>query len=663
MEIDYVGVSPEYGMWDIGTREVNEPYYPEYNKLGVEDAIAGNIKYRQIWWYKLNQDIPDNAINIRFYFNRYSVSEIEHAETSGTREITASCINIGPVEFSIKSNKSKFELIKDASTTLIDSRPLSPEYAGITLCYNTGLLYNISIVEKQWIGVAFTVDERLTPGIDDTCKLEVNYYKYQGSSYHPVIYYDLPTTTITPTSKHIDSHSGSYTIDVTSNTSWTVSDVPHWASAASTPGGGNGSITITYRSNESTSSRSAVIKIGDKTHTITQAGKAPSTSISPTSMTIAASGDGYHIIVTSNVDWAVRGLPDWAFAQLASGSGNGQVWISAYPNNSTDSRSATFTIGGKSHTITQSGTTPSTNITPTTKSVGNGDGSYTLSVASNTSWQVSGSYNWVRANINAGSGNSSITITYDPNNSTDSRSATFTIGGKSHTITQSGKEESNPLLFKEDFKDLKSWTTWGHPSPYIDYEIGNPAPSFCNNGDSSWDSGITSIAIFDYSTGLTIEANAYQIEFDTWESFVFGLSSVPSYGNNEGVKPSVWIRSKHDNGDITQCGLYYSASDTEVFETYDADTSWRIYRIVILPDRRVKFYKGDQMIYSSTHTLSLGFNHMPLVVGGRASSTVLVDNIEVYSGEPKSITPTLGIANKRTSIPIPIPLKWSKLFK
>ena len=189
-------------------------------------------------------------------------------------------------------------------------------------------------------------------------------------------------------------------------------------------------------------------------------------------------------------------------------------------------------------------------------------------------------------------------------------------------------------VFEESFDSLDNWTLWGSPVPVLDTSSGYPAPSFNNHGDGMYDSGAISKQTFDFSKGLTVEADAYQDRFGVWQSFVIGLARKSSYGSSVGASMSVGIRSAHDRGDTTQCYVSYSATETEVFELYDPSTDWRHYRFVIRPDRRVEFYKGSEHLYTSTNQLDMAYNNMPLVLGSRAYySPVLIDNIRVITGQ------------------------------
>jgi hypothetical protein len=162
-------------------------------------------------------------------------------------------------------------------------------------------------------------------------------------------------TTISSATASISSDAQSYTIAVTSNTSWTASSDSAWATVSPASGTGDGTVTVTVTANTSTSSRTAIITIDGQTQTLTQAGVAASTTISSATASISASAQSYTIAVTSNTSWTASSDSAWATVSPASGTGNGTVTVTVTANTSASSRTATITIGGQTQTLTQAG--------------------------------------------------------------------------------------------------------------------------------------------------------------------------------------------------------------------------------------------------------------------------------------------------------------------
>ena len=88
-----------------------------------------------------------------------------------------------------------------------------------------------------------------------------------------------PFTNISPASRTIAYDAGPYNITVTSNTAWSVTGIPAWASANPASGAGNGTVAITASQNNTGSARNATIVIGGKSHTLTQQEELPLGSV------------------------------------------------------------------------------------------------------------------------------------------------------------------------------------------------------------------------------------------------------------------------------------------------------------------------------------------------------------------------------------------------
>ena len=151
---------------------------------------------------------------------------------------------------------------------------------------------------------------------------------------------------------------------MTSNTSWSWKSNANWLTRNDTsPQTGNQDFSYTVAENASTSPRTGTItftsSVGGltKTLTVNQAGAAALTSISPASKSTASAAGSYTIAVTSNTNWTVASNQNWATVSPGSGSMNGTVTVTVAANTATSQRTATITIGGETHKLTQAAAT------------------------------------------------------------------------------------------------------------------------------------------------------------------------------------------------------------------------------------------------------------------------------------------------------------------
>jgi hypothetical protein len=127
------------------------------------------------------------------------------------------------------------------------------------------------------------------------------------------------TATVEPTTLMLDlngkddlvSEGGSYDVEVSSDGLWSV-QVPSWIRAEPSTGAGDGTVTLTVLPNTSLKSRTAVVKIGGRQHTVEQAGVLKP-SISDPAMIDPAIVSGYYQllipVVNLPVTFSVKNLP------------------------------------------------------------------------------------------------------------------------------------------------------------------------------------------------------------------------------------------------------------------------------------------------------------------------------------------------------------------
>jgi unsaturated rhamnogalacturonyl hydrolase len=177
---------------------------------------------------------------------------------------------------------------------------------------------------------------------------------------------------VAPSNLTVNSASGSTGIfNITSNTTWNVTDNASWLSLSSASGTGTGTLTVTTSgANTSLSARSANVTfsatgVTSVMVTVTQSGASPALSVAPASLTVtSASGSTGSFNVTSNTTWNVTDNASWLSLSTASGTGNGTLTVTTSgANTSLSSRSANVTFSASGVTsvtvsVTQSGAEP-----------------------------------------------------------------------------------------------------------------------------------------------------------------------------------------------------------------------------------------------------------------------------------------------------------------
>ncbi len=243
--------------------------------------------------------------------------------------------------------------------------------------------------------------------------------------------------TITPASQSFSNAGGNVTVTVNGGAgcAWTAVSNAQWVTVTSGSAGvATGTVTLSVASNTGTTSRTGTVTIGSNTFSVTQSGTACSYSLSPTSQTFAAAGGSttVNVTTTAGCTWSATGGSSWAtISNGTNRTGSGSVGITTTANSTTQTRTATLTIAGKSFSVTQQPATCSFTVAPLTVTVPQSGGTGTIGVTtlSSCAWTLSATgASWISlTGARTGSGNASYTV--GANTGTTSRSATVTIAG------------------------------------------------------------------------------------------------------------------------------------------------------------------------------------------------------------------------------------------
>ena len=249
-----------------------------------------------------------------------------------------------------------------------------------------------------------------------------------------------------PNSMSVESSGGTSSLNIQSNDAWEiVSD--DWIQLSryesESKGGynslnGDGNTIVGLRFNENTgSSRNGGISGYCKsnsaisaTTTIQQSGSyvKPYLVLGQYQYGVESSGQsGCSLAVVSNLDWTVMTDARWITINTASGSSDGTILFDVQENSQNIGRSATITVTSTTEsvfaecTINQSASavsTPYIIISPTDQTIPLKGGSFTISVSSNTDWDVAViisdgglSRPWISVDKLNGSGDDDVVVT------------------------------------------------------------------------------------------------------------------------------------------------------------------------------------------------------------------------------------------------------------
>ena len=250
-----------------------------------------------------------------------------------------------------------------------------------------------------------------------------------------------------PYSPPLSPFGGGYGISVgaPNSCSWTAVNNDDWIHITSGSRTGSSSVSYYVDANPATSSRTGIIIITGRTHTVTQTGRTCTYSISSYNRNIGADGGGYGISVVApdGCGWTAVSNDDWTHITSGnSGDGSSSVSYSVDANPTTSSRTGTISIAGKTHTVTQTGYTCTYPISSDNWNIGANGGNNSVSIITkdDCSWTAVSNDDWIKITSNdSGDGYSDVSYYVDANPTTSSRTGTISIAGKTHTVTQNGR--------------------------------------------------------------------------------------------------------------------------------------------------------------------------------------------------------------------------------
>ena len=160
---------------------------------------------------------------------------------------------------------------------------------------------------------------------------------------------------------------------------------------------------------------------------------APSLEVSPTLLSFHENGGSQSVTVTSNQAWSISSNQAWVSVSPASGTNDGSFTVSVKSNTSQQPRTASITVtsGGLSKTITINQVAalpdPVLELTPNSISAPANGETETGTVTSNQIWNASSNQAWVSVSPASGTNDGSFTVSVESNASQQPRTATITV--------------------------------------------------------------------------------------------------------------------------------------------------------------------------------------------------------------------------------------------
>jgi len=172
--------------------------------------------------------------------------------------------------------------------------------------------------------------------------------------------------TLQPASRTIDAAGATASFDVNTDAacSWTVTATAPWLTVVA-GGSGSGNATVTYQAaaNPDGATRTGSLTVAGQAHTVTQTGLSGCTvdlNKYQDSFSVAGGTVTFDVSAPSTCAWVAASNVGWVRVTEPGGgigSGSRRVTYVVDANPGAGSRSGTITVGGRTFTVTQAGTT------------------------------------------------------------------------------------------------------------------------------------------------------------------------------------------------------------------------------------------------------------------------------------------------------------------
>lgn len=198
---------------------------------------------------------------------------------------------------------------------------------------------------------------------------------------------------------------------------------------------------------------------------------------------------------------------------------------------------------------------------------------------------------------------------------------------------------STERLFYEDWEkgiDQKIWKIWGSPEPFIANGLGIDGSNAINpNGDSNYDSGVTTYQRISLKPGLTFGVWMYGDQtYVHWQSLKFSLTqrdAADIHGGRDGIGKTIMGVAIRVETNIKDIVYYLEGKSFKTVYDNSEDGEFHYYSFVINDDYSVSFYKDEQLIWRSTNKIDTSlYPSATISIYGRSYRTkMMADNIKI----------------------------------
>ena len=164
-------------------------------------------------------------------------------------------------------------------------------------------------------------------------------------------------------------------------------------------------------------------------------------TIDPPTRSVPKEGGGYSILTAGSGTWTASTPAGWITITPRTNGTAGESCIYVVSANfSADTRQAIISIGGNTHTVTQTGYDATLSPQSATYGIAGGTGSVSVSTTAGVSWSAASTTSWITVFTTNGISNGTVSYSVAPYGGVVTRVGSIIIGSKTFLVTQTGTD-------------------------------------------------------------------------------------------------------------------------------------------------------------------------------------------------------------------------------
>jgi len=164
-------------------------------------------------------------------------------------------------------------------------------------------------------------------------------------------------------------------------------------------------------------------------------------NIDPPTRSFTKDGGGGSILTSGSGTWTATSNVSWITITPRTSGNAGESCIYVVSSNfSADTRQGVITIGGKTHTVTQTGYNATLSPSSATVDLNGATRAISITVDAGVAWSAVSNASWVTVSPASGTSSGSVNYTVAPYGGVTTRTTSLTVAGKTFSITQTGTD-------------------------------------------------------------------------------------------------------------------------------------------------------------------------------------------------------------------------------